>query len=172
MSPPPPLPPGAAAATHRVCIGEFQVAAAPDRLAIHGLGSCVAVLLHDPGAAISGLAHILLPSPPSPDAPGIPGRYASTAIPALLEALRARGGHPRRLIAKVAGGAQMFQYERIPQEEAVGARNLRAALAALERAGLPVAARDTGGSHGRTLIVDAASGRIEVRAVLVEPKLL
>ena len=58
-------------------------------------------------------------------------RFASTAVPAMVEALVRRGAVPRRLIAKVAGAAQMFQYERRTESETVGARNLKATLDAL-----------------------------------------
>lgn len=158
--------------THRVCVGDFRVAGAGERLVIHGLGSCVAVLLHDPTARLSALGHVLLPKPPSPDAPGAPGRFASTAVPAMVKAMDRRGGDPSRLLAKVAGGSQMFQYERAAEQDPVGTRNLQAALRILERLGIPVTARDTGGSYGRTVTVDGASGRMEVRAVWVEQKVL
>jgi len=166
--PPAPLP----QTTRRISIGEFEVAAGQDRLAIYGLGSCVAVLLHDRRAGLSALGHILLPVPPRPDAPGIPGRFAATAIPAMVAALAARGGDATQLVAKLAGAAQMFQFERVPEEEGIGARNLRAALSTLERFGIPVAARDVGGAYGRTIVVEAGSGRMEVRGVRVDERIL
>ena len=61
--------------------GELRVSEAPDRLAIHGLGSCVAVFVYDPGARIGGLAHILLPGPPMRPTDHV-GRYATTAVAA------------------------------------------------------------------------------------------
>jgi chemotaxis protein CheD len=170
---PPALPPAPLPLTaRRISIGEFEVAAGQDRLTIYGLGSCVAVLLHDREAGLSALGHILLPTPPRDDAPGIPGRFAATAIPAMVEALAARGGHARRLVAKLAGAAQMFQFERVPEEEAIGARNLRAVLDTLERFGIPVAGRDVGGAYGRTIVVEGATGRMEVRAIRVEERVL
>jgi len=171
------IPPGSRPAplpstARRISIGEFEVAAGQERLAIYGLGSCVAVLLHDREAGLSALGHILLPSPPRADAPGIPGRFAATAIPAMVAALAGRGGQVRQLVAKLAGAAQMFQFERVPEEEGIGARNLRAALSTLERLGIPVAARDVGGAYGRTIVVEGATGRMEVRAVRVEERIL
>ena len=163
---------GLPAPTHKVSIGEFRVAGGSEKLVIHGLGSCVALLLHDPKAGVSALGHILLPEPPARNAPDTPGRFASTAVPAMLQALKARGARPERIIAKVAGAAQMFRYEHKTDEETVGARNLKATLQALERLGLTVAASDTGGSHGRTLVVEAGTGRILIRAVRVEEKYL
>ena len=162
----------APARSHRVFIGDFCVAAAPDLLTIHGLGSCVGLLLHDPKARISALGHILLPEPPRPDAPGIPGRFASTAVPAMIEALGRSGGVAKRLVAKLVGAAQMFQFEKTVEPRRVGARNLEATLAMLEQFSIPVAGQDTGGSYGRTVIVEAASGRMRVRAVRLEETIL
>ena len=88
----------------------------------------------------------------------------------MIAALKERGARRARLIAKVAGAAQMFQYERRTEEQTVGARNLKATLEALEDLNISVAASDTGGSYGRTLVVDAATGKIHIRAVRVEEK--
>ena len=49
---------------------------------------------------------------------------------------------------------------------------LEAALTALQRLAIRVDAEDTGGIHGRTLLVDAGSGRMEVRALRVTVKVL
>jgi chemotaxis protein CheD len=155
-----------------VSIGEFQLATAPQRLAIYGLGSCVAVLLHDAGARLSCLGHILLPERRADERHRPPGRFASTAVPAMLEALCRHGARRNRVLAKVAGGAQMFQYERPPDPRSVGNRNLEATLTALQGLAIRVDAEDTGGTHGRTVLVDAGSGRMEVRALRVTVKVL
>jgi chemotaxis protein CheD len=155
----------------RVSIGEFRVAGAGERLVIHGLGSCVALLLHDPSARLSALGHFLLPEPPAgAEAPA--GRFASTGVPEMVAALRRRGAVPSRLVAKVTGAAQMFQYERRGEAEGIGARNLQVTLEALARLRIPIRGSDTGGSHGRTIAVDAGTGRMEVRAVRVEERIL
>jgi chemotaxis protein CheD len=78
----------------------------------------------------------------------------------------------RRLVAKLVGAAQMFQFEGTVEPRRVGARNLQATLAILEQFRIPVISQDTGGSYGRTLIVDAATGRMRVRAVRLEEKVL
>ncbi len=155
-----------------VPIGDFQLAAAPQRLAIYGLGSCIAVLLHDAGARLSCLGHILLPEPRADETQLPPGHFASTAVPAMLEALCRHGAKRDQVLAKGVGGAQMFQYEGSPDPSSVGNRNLEAALTALQQMGIPVDAEDTGGAHGRTVIVEAGSGRMEVRALQVMLKVL
>ncbi len=155
-----------------VSIGEFHLATAPQRLAIYGLGSCVAVLLHDPAARLSCLGHILLPEPRADETHLPAGRFASTAVPAMLEALCRHGAKRERVLAKVVGGAQMFQYERAPDPSSVGDRNLEAARTALQQMGIRVDAEDTGGAHGRTVVVQAGSGRMEIRALRATVKVL
>ena len=46
----------------QVGIAELEVARAPATLKALALGSCVAVILHDPVVKAGGLAHVLLPS--------------------------------------------------------------------------------------------------------------
>ena len=69
------------------------------------------VVLYDRVAKLGGLAHIVLPS--ARGAVDHPGKYADTAIPALIADLDRRlGGKAQsRLIAKLAGGASMFQLD-------------------------------------------------------------
>jgi len=45
-----------------VRVADLRVGANADVLVTIGLGSCVAVLLHDATAKVGGLAHVLLPS--------------------------------------------------------------------------------------------------------------
>ena len=158
--------------TVKVSIGEFRVAGAGEQLVIHGLGSCVALLLHDPAVKLSALGHFLLPEAPANRPAVPPARFATTAVPAMVEELRGCGAADERLLAKVAGAAQMFQYEHKSEAEGIGARNLRATLEALERLQIEVAGSDTGGSYGRTVVVDAATGRMEIRAVRIEHRIL
>ncbi len=91
-----------------VAIGQWAVAAAPAKIRTL-LGSCVGVVLYDRVAKLGGVAHIVLPS--SRGAADQPGKYADTAIPAVIAELERRlGGKVRsRLIAKLVGGANMFQ---------------------------------------------------------------
>ena len=64
---------------------------------------------YDRVARLGGVAHIVLPS--SRGAVDHPGKYADTAIPAVIAELERRLGirARSRLTAKLAGGASMFQ---------------------------------------------------------------
>ena len=85
-----------------VNIADFAVASGNSVLVTAGLGSCVAVALHDPSTGIAGLAHILLPSagfgPPSIH----PAKYADSGIPLLAEEMRRRGAAQSRMVARLA----------------------------------------------------------------------
>ena len=168
----------------RVGIGEYVVrtiAQAPDGLAIYGLGSCVAVFLHRPGGAtatdggvggpgkIGGLAHILLPAPHGRIPPSGGGAFASLAIPALVQELCALGCHRRELRAKVTGGSHMFSFG-ATERETLGERNIRAALQALSKESIDVAGMDVGGSWGRTVVADLATGAVRISSLRRDAK--
>ena len=102
------------------------------------LGSCVGVVLYDRTSKLGGLAHVVLPSARGPV--DHPGKYADTAIPAVIAELERRLG-PRtrtRLTAKLVGGASMFQVD-TPAESTlnIGRRNQEAIEAILDDAADP-----------------------------------
>jgi chemotaxis protein CheD len=149
-----------------VTIGEARVGQAGTILYTLGLGSCVAIVLHDGVARIGGLAHALLPDPQSGRNAGPPGRYASTAVDMLIELMETEGANRRRLRAKLAGGAAMFEKLLTEGGRQLGLRNVGAARSALARAGVPVDSEDTGGTHGRSVYLHIDEGRCVVSSVL------
>ncbi len=90
-----------------VAIGQWAVAVAPVKIRTL-LGSCVGVILFDRVARLGAIAHIVLPD--SRGALEHPGKFADTAIPAMIaEIERKLAVKPAgRLVAKLAGGARMF----------------------------------------------------------------
>ncbi|MCG0314925.1 MAG: chemotaxis protein CheD [Calditerricola sp.] len=151
----------------KVGMADLQVAKAPDRLVTVGLGSCVAVCIYDPTAKVAGLAHVMLPSSELARGEAVNvGKYADTAIPALLARMEAWGGHRRRFVAKLAGGAQMFAIAAAGNPALrIGERNVLACKALLAEHGIPVVAEDTGGSSGRTVEFDSETGKLVIRTV-------
>lgn len=148
-----------------VRVSELAVALAPARLTALGLGSCVAVALHDPEAMVGGMAHVLLPVPPASRPVANPGRYAATAVPALVSRMVSAGADPARLVARMAGGGAMFAGLSAPRSFPVGTRNVAAMHEALSAAGIPLAGEWVGGDFGRSMSLDVASGRVEVSSV-------
>lgn len=130
-----------------------------------GLGSCVAIMLHDPGAKVGAMAHILLPSTSLARDTSNPAKFPETAVPLMLERLSALGADRRRLQAKVAGGASMFAALMTPGTIQMGERNVVAARNALRAAGVPLVAEAVGGSAGRSVRFAVADGRVVIRSV-------
>jgi chemotaxis protein CheD len=135
-----------------------------------GLGSCIGVAAYDPAVKVAGMAHVMLSDSSMSTAPGPAGKYADTAIPALVEEMVRLGADPGRLVIKIAGGAQMFASG--GGNLNIGARNAVAVRAALTAAGLKVKAADTGGTNGRTLELWVADGRTTDRVAGKEATLL
>lgn len=148
-----------------VPMGAAEVRRGPGLLTALGLGSCVAIVLHDGVAGIAGLAHVVLPMPPPGAARLHPGRYAQTAVPLLLESMVAAGADSARLSAKLVGGASMFGNLIAPGMIPLGERNTHAARAALRAASIRVSGEWVGGDFGRSVTVDPATGRVEASSV-------
>ncbi|APW61586.1 chemotaxis protein CheD [Paludisphaera borealis] len=152
-----------AAATVSVAIGQWAVAGSPSKIRTL-LGSCVGVVLYDRGARVGGLAHVVLPR--SRGAVDHPGKYADTAIPALIADLdRAlRGKSAGRLVAKLAGGASMFTLGPSANPTMnIGRSNQEAVEQILADLRIPIIARDLGGETGRHVTLDTATGLVVVR---------
>src|SRR5213594_4109571 len=145
-----------------VRIAGWAAARGSDVLVTLGLGSCVAIMLHDPRACAGAMAHILLPSRSLARDPSNPAKFPETAVPFLVERLAALGADPRRLVAKLAGGASMFAQLMTPGSLQMGERNIVAARGVLRAAGIPIAAEAVGGGSGRSLRFYVADGRVEV----------
>jgi chemotaxis protein CheD len=147
-----------------VDIADFAVAGGGTVLITSGLGSCVALALHDPSTGIAGLAHILLPTAGTGPPSIRPAKYADTGVPLLLEEMR-RNGARGRIVARMAGGARMFA-ALLSSGTNMGQRNIIATRAALEKLGIRVVAEDVGGEYGRSVRVDSATGVMRVRSLM------
>jgi len=147
-----------------VSMSDLRVSRSPDeRLTAVGLGSCVALCAYDRQARIAGLSHIMLPE--SAGRPESPGKYADTAVPALIAALEESGANRRMLLCAVGGGAEVFSCGSSNPALEIGGRNVRAVRAALKLAGLRVLAEDTGGNAGRSVVLTVATGVVTVTPV-------
>lgn len=148
-----------------VRVADLQVGGAGDLLVTIGLGSCIAIVLHDPGACVGGLAHVLLPSPALSRQDGNLAKSPHTAIPRLLQLMCARGANPRRVTGRLAGGASMFAALAPPGTIQMGERNVVASREVLSAHGIPVVGEAVGGDFGRTVRLDVSAGRLEIRSV-------
>jgi chemotaxis protein CheD len=130
-----------------------------------GLGSCVAIMLHDPERRAGAMAHILLPSRSLAHDTTNLAKFPESAVPLLVERLKALGAEPRRLVAKLAGGASMFSQLMTPGTIQMGERNIVAARNALRAASIPIVREAVGGERGRSVRFHVKDGRVEIRSV-------
>lgn len=151
--------------TLRVGIAEYRIAKAPTVLVAYGLGSCLGIILDDRENSIGGMAHTLLPAS-RPESPEIrQAKYVDTAIQLLVNELLRLGAVRENLTARLVGGANMFASSYTTTTDGIGTRNLRVARATLQTLHIPLQAEDVGGSHGRTVEFDLATGKVLVRSV-------
>jgi chemotaxis protein CheD len=147
----------------RVDVAELAVAV-DGTLSSIGLGSCVAIVLHDPVARVGGLAHVLLPDAGLARDRSNPAKCAATAVPLLVARMLARGAVHDRVGARIVGGASMFAGLLRRSGITIGARNVAAAREALAAAGVPLLAEDIGRGYGRSVRLRVRDGRVEVWA--------
>ena len=148
-----------------VQVADLRVGSNHDVLVTIGLGSCVAVVLHDPVAKVGGLAHVLLPSPALSRKDESLAKFPQTAVPKLLELMAQRGANTRRVSARLAGGASMFASLAAPGTIQMGERNTVACRQVLIHHGVPIVGQATGGDYGRTVKLWVADGRVEISSV-------
>lgn len=123
------------------------------------LGSCVSVCLWNKTAGLGGMNHFLLPLW---NGEGLPTpKYGNVAIIKLIEKVQALSHPGDKLIAKVFGGASMW--EKTDGLLAIGRRNIEFAIETLENYRIPIVSSDLGGCQGRKLIFDSGDGTVLLR---------
>lgn len=151
-----------------VDMADFRVSADPTvTLVTYALGSCIAVIVHDPIRRIGGMIHYMLPtSTSSPDkARAKPAMFADTGIPLLFETMYAHGSTKKDLVVKVAGGSKLYDDKGTFD---IGKRNYTMLRKMFWRVGVVIAAEDVGGSKSRTVRLDVGTGAVSVRSAAEE----
>jgi chemotaxis protein CheD len=150
--------------TVRVHVADYAVATT-GTISTIGLGSCVAIILHDPVAKIGGLAHVLLPAESMSRDRSNPAKFPATVLPILVGEMLSLGAVGNRMCAKIVGGASMFG-SLIPAGGInIGERNVIAVKQVLAGAKIPIVAEDTGSDYGRSVYLNVADGAVEVRSL-------
>ncbi|MFO7294583.1 MAG: chemotaxis protein CheD [Clostridia bacterium] len=150
----------------KVGMGDLKVIAEDGVLVSLGLGSCVGIALYDKATKTAGLAHIMLPSSKLIKNNRNKAKFVDTAVECLLELMIKMNAKKERIIAKIAGGAQMFSLKGSASEVLnIGERNVQATIEVLRQHDIPIVAQDTGGNYGRTIEFHAADGKLVVRTI-------
>lgn len=149
-----------------VGISDLNTVMAPRTIRTSGLGSCVGVVIYDHTSEVSGLAHVMLPNSMATKQTQINEyKYADTAIPILIDKVIEIGARKFALRAKIAGGAQMFQFSSSSDMMRIGPRNVEAVKEQLKKFNIPIVAEDVGGNSGRTIEFNPHTGDLKVRTV-------
>jgi chemotaxis protein CheD len=144
--------------TAMIGIGEYRVGSFP--MMTIGLGSCIGLTLYDDTVKVGAMVHIMLPD--SAGRTDRPGKYADTAIALLIKELNALGCRNRSLIAKMGGGACMFEY--FGANLNIGERNAERVRALLKENNIKLAAEDVGGKVGRSVtFIPSSHGKFTIR---------
>ena len=150
----------------KVGMADLKTCVSPDGVTTLGLGSCVGIAIRDPMTKIGGLAHIMLPnSREIKNAQQNVAKFADTGIEELVTQMEKLGAKRNRMVAKIAGGATMFNFQGTSTIGQVGERNVEATKAKLQELKIPILAEDTGANYGRTVIFFPESGEFHIRAV-------
>ena len=151
--------------TIKVGMADLKIAKAPDLLTTLGLGSCIGLTLYDPVSKVGGLVHYMLPDSTKLKNNTNIAKFGDTGIRELYKQVVANGANPRRLVAKIAGGANMFEVSGLSNVGNVGERNAEEAVLILKELNVPLIARDTGLNYGRTVVLDCSTGDYLIKSV-------
>lgn len=154
-----------AGTTLKIGMADLKVSKAPDLLTTLGLGSCVGITLYDKQTKVVGMAHIMLPSSKEIKNNENKAKFADTGIEELLNQMIKAGANKSNLVAKIAGGSQMFNFNTNNDTLKVGERNVIATKEKLKEVGIKIVAEDTGGNFGRTIVIDSEDGSLQVRTI-------
>jgi len=147
-----------------VGMADLKAAKAPDELTTLGLGSCVGITLVDRANKIGGMAHCMLPTYKGYEGQN-KAKFVDSAVIELINQLVRLGAVKGHLVAKIAGGAHMFGSSQNNDMLKIGERNAVAGVAILRQLNIPIQANDTGGTHGRTIILNINTGDLKIRTV-------
>lgn len=149
----------------KVGMADMAVCSGDDAVTTLGLGSCIGIAIRDPGTGIGGLVHIMLPDSTEIRNNANRPKFADTGIEDLVGAIVKKGGNRSRLVAKIAGGAQMFATSGKNDTIRVGDRNAAASRKKLSEMKIPLLAEDTGNTYGRTVIFYPKTGDYVIRSI-------
>nr|WP_297275110.1 chemotaxis protein CheD [uncultured Agathobaculum sp.] len=138
-------------------IADMKMAKNEGVLITYALGSCIGICLYDPFIRLGALVHIMLPINMETNRTS-PLKYADTGIRLTLSKMEQMGARRSRIVAKIAGGAKMFDVAGNGSLGNIGQRNIDSVHHVLQQERIRLLREDVGGSTARTLLFDVATG--------------
>ena len=155
-----------------VPIGDMKIAQSPDQLVTDALGSCLCLTVYDPVSGIGALLHAMLPlSKINLKKASInPYMFVDTGIPALFAQLVAHQNviPKEQWVVKAVGCGNLMGSKEVFK---IGERNYRTLCEQLAKEKIVLSAEDIGGTAGRRVCLDIASGQTMVHSNGAERRL-
>ncbi|MBR0149370.1 MAG: chemotaxis protein CheD [Lachnospiraceae bacterium] len=149
----------------KVGMADLKICISPNAVTTLGLGSCVGVAIRDPQTKVGGLAHVMLPNSKAVNNNSNVAKFADTGVVELVRQMEKAGAVRRRMVAKIAGGAQMFALQSKSELMQVGRRNVEAVKEVLKELGISILSEDTGLDYGRTVEFYPETGDYVIKSV-------
>ena len=146
-------------------MADLNICKAPDIITTLGLGSCIGLTFYDPVTKIGGMVHYMLPDSTQMRNNSNIAKFADTGIEELLRRVVGAGANRGRLVAKIAGGAKMFEVSGMSNVGNIGERNAIAAKEKLKELKIRLIAEDTGLNYGRTVELHCETGEFYIKSV-------
>ena len=124
------------------------------------LGSCVAVTIYDKINKFGGMVHYLLPNSSNRE---VSTKYGDVAVPTLINKFIQAGSKKQSLEATIIGGAFIIFDE--SEVFFIGDRNIETAQQILKQNEIRVVSTNTGGEHGRRVIFNMLTNKIEISLI-------
>lgn len=156
----------------KVGMADLNIGKSPDVITTIGLGSCIGIAVYDSVTKIGGLAHIMLPDSTRMKNNSNVAKFADTGIEELIKKMTEAGASKTRMVAKMAGGARMFEVSGLSDVGNIGAKNAEASKKKLKELGIRLIAEDTGLNYGRTVELNCANGDFLIKSVGKENKII
>ncbi len=149
--------------------GNIRVSNDSSVLITSALGSCVAITLYDKVQKLGGMLHYILPENPGGKKKE---KYADTGIKLLLEKMLELNVDKKDLVAKMVGGAVMFEEFMDNIENSIGKRNVKKGKEILKNLGIKLMSQDTGGNYGRSVKFKLSNGNIYITSYKTGAKII
>lgn len=147
-----------------VDIGDLKTASEPSAVIVtYSLGSCVGVTLFDPVINFGGMIHCMLPLSKSDPvrAKAKPYSYTDLAMQGLLTVMFEAGARRDRIVARVAGGASMYDDKGMFN---IGQKNYTIVRKILWKNSILISGEEIGGTVSRTMYLELETGRTYIRS--------
>lgn len=152
-----------------VGIADMKMTKQTGTLITYALGSCIGICLYDPMIKLAAMVHVMLPLNMETGRKNA-FKYVDSGIRETMNQMVAKGAGKGRIVAKIAGGAKMFEITGGTLGN-IGQRNIESVQMIFKRENIRLLAQDVGGNVARTMLFDAENGRVCIRSYGHEDKI-